>query len=55
MDYISKDVKNGKQCSNCDVRYEQPHWTQVLCVDCFEEMLKEGKVPEFQKASGVEL
>lgn len=53
--YISNDIKDGKQCSKCDTIYERPHWVQVLCVDCFEEMLKESIVPEFPKASGVEL
>ena len=48
-------IEDGKQCSECDVRYERPHWKKVLCVDCFEEKLKKGEVPEFQKASGVEL
>ena len=48
-------IEDGKQCAECDVVYERPHWTKVLCVDCFEEKLKKGEVPEFQKASGVEL
>ena len=55
MDTYTTEEKDGKKCSNCNVRYERPHWTPVLCVDCFEEKLKNGEVPEFQKASGVEL
>lgn len=55
MAYVNQLIEDGKQCAECDVVYERPHWTKVLCVDCFEEKLKKGEVPEFQKASGVEL
>ena len=55
MDTYTTEEKDGKKCSNCNVRYERPHWTPVLCVDCFEEELKQGKVPNLPKASGVEL
>lgn len=53
--YIPINVKDGKQCSECDVRYEKPHWVEVLCVDCFETYLKNGIKPDLPKASGVEL
>lgn len=55
MKYTNQLIEDGKQCAECDVVYERPHWQKVLCVDCFETYLKEGIVPDLQKASGVEL
>jgi hypothetical protein len=55
MRYVNQLIEDGKQCAECDVIYEKPHWRKVLCVDCFETKLKNSEEPEFQKASGVEL
>lgn len=55
METENQLIKDGKQCSECDVVYERPHWKEVLCVDCFESYLEDGIQPDLPKASGVEL